>query len=182
MKSILIAVLIGLLLFGCMSLGLRMTTTTRRARMMLAMFFLCLPVLLAVHILSPADLGFLPPKLVAPVAWVDLGFCLFLYVAGFFGGLLQLYNLADRGFSLRILIDLLGVPGNAMTIDDVMVGYSEGRGIPWMYEKRIQDLERTGMTNLIGDQLALTTKGQRVATVFAHLQRFAQVEGASEAQ
>jgi hypothetical protein len=181
-KSIVIAALIGLILLGVVSVGLRMTTTTRRARMMLAMFLVLLPALLAVHVLTPPDLGFLPPNLVSTEAGIDLGFCLFLYITGFFGGILQLYNLADRGFSLRIMIDLLELPGNAMTADDVMAGYSAGQGIGWMYDKRIQDLERTGLVSLSGDQLVLSAEGRRVAILFAHLQRFARAEGDLEPQ
>ena len=35
-----------------------------------------------------------------------LVFCLGLWFAGFFGGNLQLYNLTERGMSLRMLIDV----------------------------------------------------------------------------
>jgi hypothetical protein len=105
---------------------------------MLIAFLSVLPVLLAVHLLTPPDLGFLPAKLVMPMAWIDIAFAEFLYSVGFFGEILQLYNLTDRGFSLRILIDILEAPCGTTRLDDVMQGYGAGRGIAWMYAKRLE--------------------------------------------
>src|SRR5262249_44394277 len=129
MKAILVAALAELLLFVCVSARLQSGTTKQRAILMLIAFLSVLPVLLAVHMLTPSDLGFLSAELVIPIAWIDVAFAVFLYSVGFFGGILQLYNLADRGFSLRILIDILEAPSQVMSLDDVMQGYSAGRGI-----------------------------------------------------
>ena len=129
MKAILIAALAELLLFICVSLGLRSDVTQQRARLMLISFIAVLPVLLGFYILTPSDLGFLPAATVMPMTPLDVTFAVFLYSVGFFGGLLQLYNLADRGFSLRILIDILEAPSQTMKLDDVMQGYSAGRGV-----------------------------------------------------
>jgi hypothetical protein len=175
MKAILLAALAGLLLFICVSACLRSGITQRRARLMLIAFLSVLPVLLAVHLLTPPDLGFLGTKLVMPIAWVDIGFAVFLYGAGFFGGILQLYNLADRGFSLRILIDILESPLQVMSLEDIMKGYSAGRGIAWMYAKRLEDMQSAGLAKVEGESLVLTPKGQRVAKLFAWLQVFARV-------
>jgi hypothetical protein len=175
MKAILMAALAGLLLFACVSACLRLGITQRRARLMLIAFLSVLPVLLAVHFLTPPDLGFLPAELVMPIAWVDVAFATFLYGVGFFGGILQLYNLADRGFSLRILIDILEAPSQAMRLDDVMQGYSAGRGIAWMYAKRVEDMQSAGLAKVAGGSLVLTPKGQRVAKLFTWLQQFARV-------
>lgn len=175
MKAILLAVLAGLLLFACVSACLRSGITQRHARLMLIAFLSVLPVLLAVHLLTPPNLGFLGAKLVTPMAWVDIAFAVFLYSAGFFGGILQLYNLADRGFSLRILIDILEAPSQAMRLDDVMQGYSAGRGIAWMYAKRLEDMQSAGLAKVEGESLVLTPKGQRVAKLFTWLQEFARV-------
>lgn len=175
MKAILIATLAGLLLFACVSWGLRSGITQRRARLMLIAFLSVLPALLAVDLLTPPDLGFLPAELVMPIAWVDIAFAVFLYSVGFFGGILQLYNLADRGFSLRILIDILESPSQAMRLDDVIQGYSAGRGIAWMYAKRLEDLQNAGLAKVEGESLVLTPKGQRVAELFTWLQEFARV-------
>jgi hypothetical protein len=175
MKAILIAAMAELLLFACVSASLRSGVTARRARAMLIAFLSVLPVLVAVHLLTPPDLGFLPAELVMPIAWVDIAFAAFLYSAGFFGGILQLYNLADRGFSLRILIDILQAPSQAMRLDDVMKGYSAGHGIAWMYAKRLDDLQSAGLAKVQGETLVLTPKGRRAAKVFTWLQEFARI-------
>jgi hypothetical protein len=134
-----------------------------------------LPVLLAVHLLTPPDLGFLPAGLVMPITWVDIAFAVFLYSVGFFGGILQLYNLADRGFSLRILIDILEAPPQAMRLDDVMQGYGAGRGIAWMYAKRLEHMQSAGLAKVEAESVVLTPKGRRVAKVFTWLREFAHV-------
>jgi hypothetical protein len=175
MKAILLAALAELLLFACVSVFLRSGITQRRARLMLIVFLSVLPVLLAVHLPTAPDLGFLPAKLVMPIAWIDIAFAVFLYSVGFFGGILQLYNLADRGFSLRILIDILEAPSQAMRLDDVMQGYSAGRGIAWMYARRLEDMQSAGLAKVDGETLILTPKGQRVAKLFTWLQEFARV-------
>jgi hypothetical protein len=175
MKAVLVAALAELLLLVGVSWGLRSGDTHQRARLMLVVFMAVLPVLLAVQLLTPPDLGFLSAELVMPIAWVDIAFSVFLYSVGFFGGILQLYNLADRGFSLRILIDILEAPSQAMNLDDVMQGYSAGRGIAWMYAKRLDDMRSTGLARVEGECLVLTPKGRRVATLFTWLQEFAQI-------
>jgi hypothetical protein len=175
MKAILIAALAELLLFACVSACLRSGITKQRARLMLIAFLSVLLVLLAAHALTRPDLGFLGTELVMPIAWVDIGFAVFLYGVGFFGGILQLYNLADRGFSLRILIDILEAPSQAIRLDDVMQGYSAGRGIAWMYAKRLEDMQSAGLVKVEGECLVLTPKGQRVAKLFTWLQQFARV-------
>ena len=175
MKAILVAALVELLLLVVVSWGLRSGITVRRARLMLIAFLSVVPVLLAIHLLTPPDLGFLGAELVMPIAWVDIAFSVFLYSAGFFGGILQLYNLADRGFSLRILIDILEAPSEAMRPDDVMQGYSAGRGIAWMYAKRLNDMQSAGLARVDDECLVLTPKGRRVAKLFTWLQEFARI-------
>jgi hypothetical protein len=175
MKAILLAALAGLVLFACVSALLRADMTERRARSMLIAFLCLLPALLLAHFLTTPDLGFLPTAVIMPIAWIDIVFAVFLYSVGFFGGILQLYNLADRGFSLRILIDILEAPSQAMRLDDIMQCYSAGRGITWMYAKRLQDMQRAGLAKIEGESLVLTPKGQRVAKLFTRLQEFARV-------
>lgn len=175
MKAILVAALAELLLFVGVSAGLRRGTTERRAGLMVSGFAAMLPVLLAIHVLTPPDLGFLSAEMVMPIAWIDMAFTVFLYSAGFFGGVLQLYNLADRGFSLRILIDILETPSQTMSLDDVMERYSAGRGIAWMYAKRLRDMESARLARVEGYCLVLTPKGLRVARLFTWLHEFARV-------
>src|SRR5947207_4205541 len=113
-----------------------------RARFMVILFLWTVPLGLAIHLMTPGDLGFLPAAWCEPNHFVDRMFFLFMYAAAFFGFILQLYNLADRGFSLRIVIDIDESPAGCMTIDQVMDSYSAGQGITWMYQKRLDDLIR----------------------------------------
>jgi hypothetical protein len=50
--------------------------------------------------------------------------------------------------------------------------YSAGRGIAWMYAKRLEDMQSAGLAKIEEDFLVLTPKGQRVAELFASLQEF----------
>jgi hypothetical protein len=174
-KAILLSLTAELVLCIAITARFRSAPIGNRARVMLNTFFAILPLLVAVVLLSPANLGFLPETLTLHFVSVDLIFSLFLYAAGFFGGVLQLYNLADRGFSLRILIDIMESRDGRMSIDQVMQGYSAGHGIDWMYDKRIDGMVRTGLVILHGDRMVLTSKGLRAAGVLAWLQDFLRV-------
>ncbi len=176
MKAVLLALLCGLLLVVAASIAFNRTETKSRARRLLKTYLVVLVALIVVHLSTPADLGFLPPALVTPIEWVDLGFAVFLFSAGFFGGVLQLYNLADRGFSLRILIDILQSPCAGLTPGEVMTDYSAGHGIPWMYQKRVDGMTATGLAHVANGDLVLTPKGRRIAQIFAWLQDFARVQ------
>ena len=172
MKAILLALIAGLSVLAISTLIFRLSRTRTSAKTMLMVFVPVTPVLIAAVLLTPADLGVLPDRLSSPSMLVDLGFALFLYSAGFFGGLLQLYNLADRGFSLRILIDALGLQSEYTNLDQVMPGYSAGKGISWMYDKRIAGMTSTGLARIEGNSIILTEKGWRAARVFAWLRGF----------
>jgi hypothetical protein len=172
MKAILLALLGGLLVLGISTMVFRVAGAARSAKTMLLVFLAIVPVLTGLVLLTPPDLGFLPDTLVNPLTAVDLGFALFLYTAGFFGGLLQLYNLADRGFSLRILIDALELQLGRTSLDQVMTGYSAGKGIAWMYGKRIDGMTATGLIRLEAGNMELTGKGWRVARGFGWLRDF----------
>ena len=92
---------------------------------------------------TSVDLGFLAPSLLIEPAWLDFSLMLFFFTAAFFGGALQLYNLADRGFSLRILIDVEQTNYHAIDAEWVVANYGGGKGLTWMYGKRIEGLLET---------------------------------------
>jgi hypothetical protein len=121
-------------------------------------------------------LGFLPAALLAEPWWLDAIGVEFFFAAAFFGGILQLYNLAERGFSLRILIDLLEARDASADADWVVRNYSGGRGLDWMYRKRISGMVGGGFVILDDDCLLLTPKGRRTATVFTRLRRLSRLE------
>jgi hypothetical protein len=172
MKAILIAALFGILLFGAASSCFRQAQTTRRARLLVMLFLWALPLLVLVHLTTPDDLGFLSSSWVAPYWWVDLGFCFFLFASGFLGGLLQLYNLADRGLSLRMLIDILQSRDGALSAEEIVTSYSAGHGIVWMYQKRLGDMTAAGLIVARSDAICLSVKGRRMADLFAALREF----------
>ena len=172
MKAILLALIAGLAVFVIATTLFRLFRADRMAKTLLLIFLVVAPCLAGLVLLTPPDMGFLPAQLVNPWITVDLGFALFLYTAGFFGGVLQLYNLADRGFSLRILIDALEVQSGYTSVDKVMSGYSAGKGIVWMYDKRIEGMTSTGLVTLEAGDMKLTAKGWRAAHLFAWLREF----------
>ena len=166
MKAVLLALFFGLLLLVAVSVGLNRALTESRVSLLLGTFATLLAVLVPVHLWTPADLGFLPPALVAPIWWVDLGFAVFLFAVGFFGGVAQLYNLAERGLSLRILIDILESKSGSMTPHDIVASYGAGRGMVWMYDKRLAGLVTAGLVRVADEDIVLTAKGRRIASVF----------------
>ena len=172
MKAILIAALFGLLLFGACSVALRYAGTTRRARLLTVLFLGALALLVLVHLATPENLGFLPSAWVAPYALVDLGFCAFLFTVGFLGGLLQLYNLADRGLSLRMLIDILESRVSALSAEEIVGAYGGGQGIVWMYQKRLDDMLVADLIGMHGDAVCLSAKGRSAARLFDVLRKF----------
>jgi hypothetical protein len=139
----------------------------------IAKLFLChVPVLALAWAVTPDDLGFLPPTMLAEPRWFDLAACLFFYTAAFGGGLLQLYNLADRGLSLRILTELQAAAGRSLTVDEIAELYSDGRGLGWMYDKRLDGLVRHRFVVVDGEEVSLTGRGWLWADFFARLRRF----------
>jgi hypothetical protein len=172
MKAIILSLASGILLIIFATMLFRVWHVERRARALFQIFLLCLGLLVMMHLLTPANLGILPPSTVIPMPFVDLVFAVFLLTVGFMGGVLQVYNLADRGLSLRMIIDILTSPCGKATSRDVMTQYSGGQGIEWMYEKRFQGLLAAGLIKFDDSVVRLTQKGRRVANLFATLQNY----------
>ena len=177
MKAILLAGLLALLYLLGATLALRAVKIERPAIFLIRMWVVCVPVLLAVYLLTPADLWLLPVALQDDPPWFGPVFCLGLWFAGFFGGILQLYNLTERGMSLRMLIDIAqhGPPG--MTARETMQAYSAGQGIVWMYQKRLDGLCEGGLIAIEDGVVTNQARGRRVATVFRRLRRLLRLGG-----
>jgi hypothetical protein len=176
MKGLLLATGTALAYLALITLVFRCWRIERRAAAMTRLFLVSLPCFLAVYHFTPVDLGFLPASVVEPAAWVDLGFGLLLWTAAFLGGILQLYNLADRGFSLRIVMDIQSSQDRALSLDEVLSGYSAGRGIGWMYQKRLDDLVKHQLARVENGWISNRSKGHRLARVFGWLRRFLQMD------
>ena len=170
MKSLLLAGAASAISVLAITMMFRSLRVARRAVAIVTVFVITLPAFTLVHMLTPRDLGFLPGWLTEPSRAADLVFGLVLYTAVFLGGVLQLYNLADRGFSLRILIDLdeLG----PMSAPAVAKAYGAGQGITWMFRKRLDGLLRRGLVHSREGLIQLSDTGDFTARVFDRFRRF----------
>lgn len=176
MKGVILAAVMSFIYFSAMSIGLRLAGPgILRARLLFRLFLLTLPFSAVLYYETPASLGFIPGRWLEANHIIEFGFLLFLYASAFFGGLLQLYNLADRGFSLRIAMDIHRSPRGSMTADDVVSSYSGGKGIIWMYQKRVDDLIKLKLVEATGNNIRITAAGARVAERFSWLRRFLRV-------
>ena len=176
MKALLLALGCSLLYALLITLVFRTIALRERAAVMCRLFLATVPVYLALYALTPADLGVLAPWLVEP-RYVPAGlFGLFIHGALFFGGWLQIYNLAERGFSLRILTDIDESPERALSAAEIEARYGGGRGMGWMLDKRVQGVVETGMATLDDGRLRLTPKGARAAWVFGRLRALLRLD------
>jgi hypothetical protein len=158
------------------TLCFRLTATAHRARQMLIVYLFCLAALVAVWFATPADLGLFGRALLTEPAWLDFAATIFFFRAAFFGGALQLYNLCDRGFSLRILVDMLEAPTGAVNVDYLTANYSSGRGLVWMYRKRIDDIIAARFIDRTNKRIMLTAKGEMFADLFINARRVLGLE------
>jgi hypothetical protein len=171
MKAILLSSAMTAVLFFVATVALRYFRSAQRVRQLTLCYLACLLALAFVWEHTPDELGFLSADLVAEPRWVDFAAMVFYFSAAFFGGILQLYNLADRGFSLRILVDFMEAPEPADPAQ-VAARYSRGRGLGWMYRKRIDGLLAGGFISISAEDVALTPKGAATAAFFARARRF----------
>src|SRR5262245_55587713 len=128
MKAVCLASAMTIVLLLATTVAFRVAPAKHRVRQLGILYLVCTAALVAVWLLTPEDLGFLPPWLLAGPPWFDLLLALFFFAAAFFGGVAQLYNLADRGFSLRILVDALEHPSATVGRDQLTAGYGGGQG------------------------------------------------------
>jgi hypothetical protein len=177
MKAVILAAAMTVILFAAITASFRMFGRDGGLRRMIGVYLLCGGGLVLLWFATSSDLSFLPLPLLTGPAWLDLAVAVFLFSAAFFGGILQFYNLADRGFSLRFLIDISESPGAAMTADGLMTGYSRGKGIGWMYRKRLDGLLDGGFVERRGGDIALTGKGEAAAALFLRARRLLCPQG-----
>jgi hypothetical protein len=176
MKAVILATAMTIVLLVLVTLALRHHPTPRRARKMMLIYVLCLIGAATVWFATSGDLGFLAQSLLIEPPWLDLSLMLFFFSAAFFGGVLQLYNLADRGLSLRILIDFAEADSRIIDTDWLIANYGGGKGLAWMYGKRIAGMLETGLVERKAGMIALTPKGTRTAAVLFAVRRFLRLE------
>jgi hypothetical protein len=176
MKAIILATAMTIVLLAVVTITLRFHQTAQRAKQMTLIYFGCGILLVLAWFKTSVDLGFLAPSLLIEPEWLDFSLMLFFFTAAFFGGALQLYNLADRGFSLRILIDVEETNSDAIDAEWLVANYGGGKGLTWMYGKRIEGLLETKLVDRKAETLELTSKGERVADVFLAVRRCLRLE------
>jgi hypothetical protein len=176
MKAIIFAAAMTIVLLVVISMTLRFHQTEQRARQMTLIYFGCVILSVLMWFTTSVDLGFLARSLLIEPAWLDFSLMLFFLTAAFFGGVLQLYNLADRGFSLRILIDVEETDSHPIDADWLIANYGGGKGLIWMYGKRIAGLLETKLVDRKAEVIELTPKGERAADVFLAARRFLRLE------
>lgn len=167
MGPMILALLFGIIYLIEITIFFNVYVIIKRAKFMLIIWVLNLPILVSIYFVS-AQYGMMNSIDNSGVI-INLLVTLFLYAAGFFGVILQLYNLADRGFSLRMLIDLLESEHGALNLDGVMQGYSNGKGVAWMYQKRIDGMIINELITINGGLASITNKGETVAEMFRRL-------------
>jgi hypothetical protein len=171
-KAIMLAVAAALLFLGVMTVVLRLLPVRERALQLTQIWLASVPLLALAYLLSPPDLGFLPLALQDDPPWFGLVFCMGMWVAGYFGGLLQLYNLTERGLSLRLLIDVANARAHGLPVDEAMIGYSDGRGIEWMFGKRMSWLEAAGLIQQADGWVTITPGARKTARRLRRLRTF----------
>jgi hypothetical protein len=85
-------------------------------------------------------------------------------------GYVEFWSLVERSFSLRILIDA-ATSSFGLTYEQIAKSYSEGRGLDWMMDKRVEDLVGSGMLAAVEGRHYLTARGRVVGRVFRRLRR-----------
>lgn len=171
MRGFILAALLSLLYALVVFYIFRHRMPEHPAVFMVKTYYLSLFPLAFLLILAPVNLGFLPSWLVENNLWLDSIFAIFTYSASIFGGWLQLYNLADRGMSLRVLIDAFEGDG-VVTPSKIASHYGAGKGIHWMYEKRVLDIQRLNFISRREDKFILSPRGLSNASLIISLRRY----------
>ena len=68
-------------------------------------------------------------------------------------GYMQVFSLTVRGFSLRIMGDI--TERGPLSFEEIIRGYSGGRGLDWMFEKRVVALESLRLVQREDEYLVL---------------------------
>jgi hypothetical protein len=177
MKAIALASAMTVVMMLVQTVLLRFRQPKHRVRPMTVVFVCAWLALPALWWATPEDLGVLPPWLLTEPPLLDLLAMQFYFAAAFFGGALQLYNLADRGLSLRVLIDMVERPELLWSADRIVKDYSSGQGLRWMYDKRMRDLLAHDLLSVHDGVVSLTARGRKSAALFLALRRFFRLEG-----
>ena len=68
-------------------------------------------------------------------------------------GYVEFFSMICRGFSLRIMTDIH--INKSMTAEKLITNYAGGKGLNWMFEKRLQSIHKLKLIHFIGKDLYL---------------------------
>jgi hypothetical protein len=71
---------------------------------------------------------------------------------------------------------MLEAPTGAVDVDYLTANYSSGRGLVWMYRKRIDDIVAARFVDQVNKQIVLTAKGEMFADLFINADRVLGLE------
>lgn len=85
-------------------------------------------------------------------------------------GYLEFWSLIERSFTLRMLLDIAEAGDAGLTAQEIAKAYSQGRGLAWLMDKRVEDLVGAGL--LVRDEggYALTRRAEILARIVAPLE------------
>lgn len=175
MKGFLLAAAVSVATLVAISYSLRQRLPFPLAWAFIAIYGIAVAVLVMLYLLTPPDLGFLPPRLQGSPRSLDLALSLFALSASYFGGWLQLFNLAERGYSLRLLIDLLERRYQPLSPEELTKLYAGGLGLHWMYRRRLDGLLGLGCVTEQSGVVKTTRRGRRIARLFRWLRQLYRV-------
>lgn len=90
---------------------------------------------------------------------------------------LELRSVLSRGYSLRILLDLIG-RDNGATLEGLRSDYGNGVGMSGLVERRVKTLARVRLLRLDGHQIGpLTPIGRAAAAMGSLMRRALRMEG-----
>lgn len=126
--------------------------------------------MIALHRVTPSDLGFLPASSTGAGWGVDLLNGTVIY--GFlFVGYCMFYFLVDRGFSGRIMIEIEQSPEHRLRRQDIAMRYS----MEMVLRRRLGEMLEIGRIVVKEGRFCNTAKGQSAAEMFAFVKRFLQL-------
>ena len=97
MKALILVAAACIAYFVVFTWMFRILQVQKRVALLLGLWVASVPLFIVAYLITPATLGILPFELVDAPTWAGLVFGMLVYVAAFFGGLLQLYQLTERG-------------------------------------------------------------------------------------
>ena len=77
---------------------------------------------------------------------------------------MEFFSMIARGFSMRIITDIY--LHTRLNLEQLMQEYANGKGIEWMFDKRIQGIKDLGLINEECSQIKLSSKS---SFIIAHI-------------